>query len=108
MAVEKAADGWVVTQAVTGGTRTIHVAGPVVVSVAADAVQAKVPGMKDILSAGKKPVDQVPAADLGVTGTPVEVVSRSKPAQQSRKHQKFAGASAAADLVAAMRADGIL
>lgn len=107
-AVEKSADGWLLTQAVTGGTRTIKVAGPVVVSVTADAVQAKVPGMKDILAAGKKAVDQVPAADLGVTRTSVEVTSRTKPAQQSRKHQKFAGASAAADLVAAMRADGVL
>lgn len=107
-AVEQAADGWLVTQAVPGGTRTIKVAGPVVVSVSTDAVQAKVPGMKDILAAGRKTVDQVSAADLGVTRTPVEVTSRSKPARKSRKHQKFAGASAAADLVAAMRADGVL
>lgn len=108
VAVEKAADGWQLTQAVTGGIRTIKVAGPVVVSVTADAVQVKVPGMRDILAAGRKTVDKVSAADLGVTSAPVEVTSRSKPARQSRKHQEFAGASAAADLVAAMRADGVL
>lgn len=106
--VEKSGDGWLVTQAVPGGTRTIDVSGPVVVSVATDAVQARVPGMKDILAAGKKRVDEVPVADLGVTEAAFSVVSRAKPAQRARKNNQFSGATAAADLVAALRADDAL
>lgn len=103
--VEKADGGWTISQNVAGGTRTVQVSGPVVVAVATDAIAAKVPGMKDILAAGKKKVDEVAVGDLNLTTVPVEVTGRSKPANPARKNLTL---SAAADLVAALRADGVL
>jgi electron transfer flavoprotein beta subunit len=98
-------EGWNLTQNVAGGTRSVDVSGPVVVSVSSDAVQAKVPGMKDILSAGKKPVEEVPVGELGLAASEVEIVGRGKPASKARKNVILADADA---LVAALRADGVL
>lgn len=100
--------GWKLTQTVPGGTREIEVSGPVVIAATADAVATKVPGMKDILAAGKKVVDVIPAADLGLTRVDAEVVGREAPAKRARKNQLFTGNGAAAELVAALRADGVL
>ena len=104
-AVVKTADGYEITQNVPGGTRTIAVSGPVVVSASSDAVAPKVPSMKDILAAGKKPVEkaEVPSVDVEIT-----VVGRSKPERKARKNKIFEGADAPAQLVAALRADGVL
>ena len=104
-AVSKTADGYEITQNVPGGSRTIAVSGPVVVSASSDAVAPKVPSMKDILAAGKKPVEkvEVPSVDVEVT-----VVGRSKPERKARKNKIFEGADAPAQLVAALRADGVL
>jgi electron transfer flavoprotein beta subunit len=103
--VEKSDAGWTVTQEIPGGTRTVEVAGPVVVAVTTDAIAVKVPGMKDILAAGKKPVAEVapdagtlPADSLAVTG-------RSKPASRARKNLILPDAAA---LAAALRNDGVL
>lgn len=52
-------------RSVVGGTETLSVAAPVVVVAAADAVRARVPGMKDILAAGRKPSEQVAHESLG-------------------------------------------
>lgn len=100
--------GWQLRQIVPGGTRTLQVTGPVVVAVATDAAAARVPGMKDILAAGKKEVTLVPVADLGVPDTGPSVVGRSRPPARARKNQIFAGADAVASLVAALRADGLV
>lgn len=95
-----------------GGSQVVAVTGPVVVSVTSDAVSAKVPSMKDILAAGKKPSEQVALADLDVAETvPVEVVSTAKPELKARKGQVIDGsdaAAAASELVAALRAANAL
>lgn len=101
----RTAGGWSIVQNITGGTRSIEVSGPVVVSVASDAVQAKVPGMKDILAAGKKPVAEVPVAELGLVAAVVEVTGRAKPASKARRNVMVADADG---LVSALRADGSL
>ncbi len=106
--VERSGDGWAVTQVIAGGTRTIDVAGPVVVAASSDAVAAKVPSMKEILAAGKKPFEVVEAAVLDVAEAAVEVTGRSKPDARARKNTVFSGESAAADLVSALRGDGVL
>ena len=105
VSVVKTAEGYEITQNVPGGTRTVAVAGPVVVAAAPDAVTPKVPSMKEILAAGKKPVEkvEVPSVDVEVT-----VVGRSKPERKARKNKIFEGADAPAQLVAALRADGVL
>ncbi len=107
-AVEKTADGYALTQAITGGTRTISVTGPVVVAATSDAVPVKVPSMKEILAAGKKPVEVVSVEDVAPVEIGVTVTGRSKPAPKARKNQVFTGESAVADLVAALRTNGIL
>ena len=91
------------------GTQTLRVTVPAVLALASDAAVPRVPGMKDILSAGKKPTDVVdvasPAAD------PVAVVSTAPPAMKARKRRVVDGsdpAAAAAELVAALRADKVL
>ena len=61
--------------------------------------------MKDILAAGKKPVEKVEVPSVDVE---VAVVGRSKPERKARKNKIFEGADAPAQLVAALRADGVL
>ncbi len=100
--------GWVITHAYGSGTRTVKVDGPAVVAVATDAQAVKVPGMKDILAAGKKPLAEVAVADLGIEVVPASVTGRAKPVAMARKQQKFTGEDAAAQLVAALRDSGVL
>ncbi|MFD1507594.1 electron transfer flavoprotein beta subunit/FixA family protein [Georgenia yuyongxinii] len=92
-----------------GGTQTLRVTGPAVLAVAPDAAMPSVPGMKDILAAGKKPTDvlDVPVPDA----EPVSVVATAPPEMKARKRQIIDGsdpAAAAAELVAALRADNLV
>lgn len=106
--VTKTDSGYSVEQVVSGGVRTIEVDGPVVVAATSDAVETKAPSMKDILAAGKKPLDQVDVADLDVAPVEIEITERAKPAAKARKKQILTGDDAAAQLVAALRADGVI
>lgn len=108
MAVTKTADGWDLVQAHAGGTRTITVAGPAVVSVTTDAAEARTPGMKDILAAGKKPSEDVALGDLDVADVVLEVTGHARPAAKARKNEVLTGDDAAARLVAALRSAGVL
>jgi electron transfer flavoprotein beta subunit len=99
-----------VDRAVGAGSQVVEVRGPAVLATSTDAALPRVPGMKDILSAGKKPVEELPlpvltpAGDLQVSGT-------SRPHLATRKHHLIDAAdpaAAAAELVAALRADGRL
>ncbi|MBU4214973.1 MAG: electron transfer flavoprotein beta subunit/FixA family protein [Actinobacteria bacterium] len=109
-AVERAADGGLrVTRSVGAGTQVLEVDGPAVLSVAADAVVPRVPGMKDILGAGKKPVAEATVGQVAVSEP--AVVGRKRPALAQRKGRLLTGAdtaAVAAELVAALRADGVL
>ena len=62
---------------------TVEVPLPAVVSVSPDIAVPRIPGMKDILAAGKKPMN-VAAAD-GVFDAKIEVVSCQAPEQADRK-----------------------
>lgn len=101
-AVEKTDSGWTVTQSVPGGTRSIAVDGPAVIAVTADAAKTRVPGMKDILAAGKK---KVTVAKVEAPPVPVELVERTRPETRSRKNKIVADAD---ELVAVLRTDGVL
>jgi electron transfer flavoprotein beta subunit len=109
--VERTGDGRLrVTRSVGAGTEVLEVDGPAVLSMASDAVVPRVPGMKDILGAGKKPVDEVAGTLPGDVAEP-RVVARERPALAERKGRLIVGtdpAAAAAELVAALRADGVL
>ena len=101
-AVEKTDSGWTVTQSVPGGTRSIAVDGPAVIAVTADAAKTRVPGMKDILAAGKK---KVAVVKVEAPPVPVELVERTRPETRSRKNKIVADAD---ELVAVLRTDGVL
>ena len=45
-----------VERAIPGGTQVLEISGPAVLAASADAAVPRVPGMKDLLAAGKKPV----------------------------------------------------
>ena len=106
--VEKSENGWLITQVVSGGTRRIDVSGPVVVAATSDAVPVKVASMKEILAAGKKPVDVVEAGSLALSDAQLEVTGCAKPEAKARKNVVFSGENAASELVAALRGDGVL
>lgn len=59
---------------------------PAVLSVSSDINKPRIPGLKDVLAAGKKPVTFWGAADLEITDTgSIEVVSTLAPQQADRK-----------------------
>ncbi|WP_182354696.1 electron transfer flavoprotein subunit beta/FixA family protein [Flaviflexus huanghaiensis] len=107
MSVQKTADGVTVIQAVAGGTRTIDVTGPAVLAATSDAVEIKAASMKDILAAGKKPLDEASADEVGVSDAAVTVTGRTRPAPQARKND-IRSSSDAAGLASELRAAGIL
>lgn len=94
------------------GTQVLLATGPVVLSIAADAVEPRIPGMKDILGAGRKPTTELDYASL-TAAPPVDavVVSRSRPELKARQGTVIDGAdpaAAAAELVAALLASHVL
>ncbi|AZN29292.1 electron transfer flavoprotein beta subunit/FixA family protein [Flaviflexus salsibiostraticola] len=107
LGVQKTADGVTVIQAVTGGTRTIDITGPAVLAATSDAVEVKAASMKDILAAGKKPLEEATADEVGVSDAAVTVTDRSRPAPQARKNDIRSSADAAG-LAGELRAAGIL
>ncbi|WP_028708183.1 electron transfer flavoprotein subunit beta/FixA family protein [Propionicicella superfundia] len=107
-AIDRTADGWRLVQDHQGGTRTVDVAGHVVISVATDAVEAKSPGMKDILAAGKKPSEDVALAEVQPADVTWDVVGRAPAPTQARRRELFDGADAPAELAAALKTTGVL
>lgn len=113
VAVSGTAGDLTVERAHAGGSQVLHVTGPVVLAVAADAVVPRVPGMKDILAAGKRPAEEVPLAELtpAEAGSVVEVVGTHGPEAVARRRRVIDGSDAAAgvaELVAALRADAVI
>ena len=102
-----------VERAIPTGTQVLEITGPVVLAASTDAAVARVPGMKDILAAGKKPVESLDLAALDVpaaAGT-VTVTGTARPDLLARKGQMIDvtdPAAAAAELVAALRCAGAL
>lgn len=65
----------------------LEIALPAVISVTPDINAPKIPAMKAILAAGKKPVTMLSAADIGLGDIPslVELVAVTAPEQKERK-----------------------
>jgi len=102
-----------VERAIAGGTQVLEITGPAVLAASTDAAVPRVPGMRDILAAGKKPVESLAVSELEVAagGASVTVTATSRPDLKARKGQLIETAdpaAAAAELVAALRADGVL
>lgn len=126
--VTGAPGAWTVERAFGAGTQRLALAAPAVLSIATDAATPRPVGMKDILAAGKKPVDVVSLADLdGVESVSalvsggsaasvpldpgVATVGARQPALRPRKQRRIDGSdpvTAARELVAALRGDGVL
>ena len=80
----EAGDGFVtVERTLEDVVETVEVPLPAVVSVTPDAALPRIPGMKDILAAGKKPMNVV-AAD-GTYANAIEIVDCKAPEQADRK-----------------------
>ena len=102
-----------VERAVPGGVQVLEVSGPAVLAAAADAAVVRVPGMKDVLAAGKKPVEhlEIAALDVPATGAAVTVKGTARPELKARKAHILDTtdpAVAASELVAALRGSGAL
>lgn len=75
--------GFLVERTLEDSVETVRVEAPCVVSVTPDAAVPRIPGMKEILAAGKKPVH---ALDMEERPEPsLETVSCAAPAQVERK-----------------------
>ena len=102
-----------VERAIPGGVQVLEVSGPAVLAASADAAAPRVPGMKELLAAAKKPVELLELAALKVPqqNAVMTVVGRARPERKARKGQLIDTAdpaAAAAELVAALRAAGAL
>jgi electron transfer flavoprotein beta subunit len=94
------------------GNETLEVTPPVVLAVLARHTEKEPPGMKAILAARKKPVEKMTAADLGAAPAADSLVLCGSALPPATKAQIFAGrddpAGAAAQLIAALRKEGVL
>jgi electron transfer flavoprotein beta subunit len=86
---------------------------PAALSVTTDIHQVRLPGMKEILKAGKKPVAELTLADLGLQESAqprVETLSVRAPQQVQRKQVVIAGSpeEAAQALIGHLTREGIL
>jgi electron transfer flavoprotein beta subunit len=97
-----------VERAIPGGVQVLGISGPAVLAASADAAAPRVPGMKDLLAAGKKPVELLDLAALNVPprSAVMTVTGRSRPERKARKGQLIDTSdptTAAAELVTALR-----
>lgn len=102
-------DGRVEARRRTGaGEETVAVPVPAVLVVAAEGSEPRAPGMKELLAARKRPVEVVPCAELGVTVADVEVRSATVPEVTGARLFEGDPTTAARELVAALRSEGVL
>lgn len=82
-----------VQRTVENVVESLEVPLPAVLAVAADMNQPRIPSMKDILAAGKKPTTSVSLAEIGIDGAPEEIttVSTLAPEQKERACTIFEG-----------------
>lgn len=106
--LEKSDAGYRLTQQVQGGTRTVEVTGNVVIAATSDAARVPVPSMKEILAAGKKPVEVLELSEFETVESGLEVTLTAKPEARVRKNIVFTGDNAVDELLDALRTDGVL
>ena len=97
-----------VTRKVGDSAQTILLPTPAVVGIAAESDVDRAPGMKELLAARKRPLTRISLADLGVAPDDLESLGCAKP--NSTPARVFEGdpARTADQLVAALRAEGVL
>jgi electron transfer flavoprotein beta subunit len=99
----------VATRRVGDDELAVSLATPAVLGVAAAGAEKQAPGMKEVLAARKRPVTRMPLADLGAAaGDGLETRSSRVPQGGSARIFDGDATAAAAQLVGALRADGVL
>lgn len=91
--------------------QTVKVELPAVVAVLPEVNPAPIPGLKAVLAAGKKPVTELKAQDLGVDLTPKTLVGEVKGYMMNRKNIIFNEGETADkvnQLAAALRKEGVV
>lgn len=96
------------TRRVGDELQTVAVPTPIVLAVSADSDVDRAPGMKEMLAARKRPVTKLTLADLGVVATDIVTLGSQRPASTPARVFEGDPAAAAAQLVAALRAEGVL
>jgi electron transfer flavoprotein beta subunit len=93
--ITPAGDKVIVERTLENEVEVLEVPLPAVISVTTDINLPRIPSMKNILAAGKKPVIQWSLADLGAEGItkPTESLSTLAPEQVDRKQMIFEGES---------------
>jgi len=91
----------------------LEVGTPAALSLTTDINQPRLPGLKDILGAGKKPVHEWSLADIGMSAAPVihvEVIETRAPRRKQRKQTMLSGKAqeAARALVDALVGEGLV
>ncbi|WP_353065560.1 hypothetical protein [Arcanobacterium hippocoleae] len=87
---------------------------PAVISVTTDAASIPLIGMKDMMAARKKPVEKLTLTDLDLVHDVTQaqaattLIATAKPEVKPRKKIIFDSEQAAAELVAALREEGVL
>lgn len=90
---------------------TVQVELPAVIAVLPEANEPGIPGLKAVMAAGKKPVTEFSANDLGIDFTPKTKVTSIKGYVMNRKNILFVEGSTADQvkaLAAALRKEGVL
>lgn len=83
--IEASEGGLLVERMLEDEIETVEVSLPAVVSVVPDIALPRIPGMKDILAAGKKPVQVLPLGE--VPAASIEVLEELAPPEADRKHE---------------------
>jgi len=113
LSVRRDDGAWRVERRVDAELDVVGVPSPAVVAVTADAALPRVPGMREILSGGKKPATKWTLAELGISA-PLErssvVLSTVARRSTTRGHVLLEGsaAEAAGLLVGALRQEGLV
>lgn len=108
--VSGGAGSWKVERMHRGGAQVLAIPMAAVLSVTTDAESIPLVGMKDMMAARKKPSEALALADLDVPGaaSTVSVIGSRRPKSTPRKHIMLDSETAAADLVAHLRDEGVL
>ncbi|OPX94711.1 MAG: Electron transfer flavoprotein subunit beta [Pelotomaculum sp. PtaB.Bin104] len=91
--------------------QTVKIELPAVVAVLPEITDAPIPGLKSCLAAGKKPVTEIKAGELGIDFTPKAIVDGFQGYMMNRKNIIFSTGEAAdrvKELAAALRKEGVL
>lgn len=88
------------------GIQSFRVKPPVLLAISAERAETQAPGVKQLLAARKLPVERFEAENGQSFSSSARVVGQRAP--EARIARMFEGDNAAADLVAALRVDGVL